>query len=180
MRLFLMSVCLVTFCAVLAPSTSHAIKIGVVDMATIYKNYSEVGKSQAYLKEKKDEYQGIIDKEKYSLKEEELALESLKEDLRTNRDKYSADEVQKKENEQRRLVTAWQKKFQTMKTKFEDYKVELEKIEEKEFKTIRDKIDNAISAVARRLKLDLVQEKQWIYYGNTSDVTAQVLQELAH
>ena len=160
------------------PATCKAIKIGVVDMGALYRRYKEVSKSQAYIKEKKDEYQGVIDKEKYSLKEEELALETLKEDLRANRAKYSADELKKKENEQRRLVTAWQKKFQSMKTKFEKYKTELEDIEKKEFDNIRTKINGAIAAVARRMGLDLVQEKQWIYYGNTTDVTDQVLRQL--
>jgi len=161
-----------------APSACLAIKIGVVEMGNVYRDFKEVGKSQAYIKEKKDEYQGVIDKEKYSLKEEELALESLKEDLRTNRDKYSTDELTKKENEQRQLVTAWQKKFQTMKSKFEKYKTELEDLEQKEFQAIRAKIDRAIDVVARRMGLDLVQEKQWIYYGNTTDITDQVLKQL--
>ena len=34
------------------PVNSFAIKIATVDMATIYKNYQEVRKSQAFLKEK--------------------------------------------------------------------------------------------------------------------------------
>ncbi len=160
------------------PSNCKAIKIGVVDMGVLYRQYKEVTKSQAYIKEKKDEYQGVIDKEKYSLKEEELALESLKEDLRANRANYSADELKRKENEQRRLVTAWQKKFQGMKGKFEKYKTELEDIERKEFENIRNKINGAINSVARRMGLDLVQEKQWIYYGNTTDITNQVLRQL--
>ena len=160
------------------PSSSRAMNIGVVDMGLIYRQYEEVSKSQAYIKEKKDEYQGIIDKEKYSLKEEELALESLKEDLRANRESYNDSELQRKENEQRRLVTAWQKKFQAMKSKFEKYKTELENIEKKEFESLRKDIDRAISSVARELSLGLVLEKQWVYYGKHRDITQRVLSKL--
>ena len=160
------------------PVNSFAIKIATVDMATIYKNYQEVRKSQAFLKEKKDEYQHLIDKQKYTLKEEELALQNLKEDLRQNKGKYTPDLVKKKENEQRRLVQSWQKKFQGMKGKFENYKVKLEDMEKKEFQNIRRKVDNAVNNVAGRLGIDLVIEKQWIYYGNTIDITQHVLKQL--
>lgn len=169
---------IVAIAALALPASSWAVKVAVVDMATVYKNFREVTKSQAFLKEKKDEYQNVIDKEKYSLKEEELALEQLKEDLRTNKDKYSATELQTKENEQRRLVASWQQKFQTMKTKFEEYKTQLEDLERKEFQNIRTKVDAAIASVAGRLKVDLVFEKQWVYFGNTVDVTEQIMKEL--
>ena len=160
------------------PLMAQGAKIGVIDMSIVYRDFKEVSKSQAYLKTKKDEYQGKIDKEKFSLKEEELALETLKEDFRKNRDNYSEEELSQKENEQRRLVTSWQKKFRTMKTKFEGFKEELEEIERKEFATIKTKIDNAVESVSKRNRLDLVMEKQWVYYGSTVDITAQVVKQL--
>ena len=158
--------------------TSIAAKTGVIDMSAIYRDFKEVNKSQAYLKDKKEEYQGKIDKNKFSLKEEELALESIKDDLRNNSDKYTEDEMRKKENEQRRLVTSWQKKFRTMKTKFEGFKDELEEIERKEFSAIKQKIDTAVTAISKRNRLDLVIEKQWVYYGQTIDITDQVIKQL--
>jgi Skp family chaperone for outer membrane proteins len=162
----------------LGNSVVRAGKIGVLDMSAVYRNYKEVSKSQAYLKEKKDEYQGKIDKDKYKLKEKELAIGSIKEEIRKNGDKYTAEEKKQKENEKRRLVTLWQKEYRTMKTRFEKYKQELEEIERNEFNTIRQKIDAAVQAVARRNRLDMVLEKQWVYYGNTVDVTQMVIDEL--
>lgn len=162
----------------IATGTSLAAKTGIIDMSAIYRDFKEVTKSQSYLKDKKDEYQGKIDKEKFSLKEEELALESLKDDLRNNSDKYTEEELKTKENEQRRLVTSWQKKFRTMKTKFEGFKDELEEVERKEFSAIKTKIDAAVNLVSKRNKLDLVIEKQWVYYGETFDITDQVIKQL--
>jgi outer membrane protein len=175
----LATLAVVVFASLAIPSSSQALKLAVIDMASVYKNFSEVSKSQAYLKEKKDEYQHLIDKEKYSLREEELQLESLKEDLRTNRDKYSEEEMKVKQADQRRLVQSWQKKFQTMKDKFEGYKTQLEEMERKEFATIKEKIDRCVSTVARRLGIDLVLERQWVYFAsNKVDITDHVLKEL--
>jgi len=159
-------------------NTSMAARIGIIDMSLVYRDFTEVSKSQAYLKEKKDEYQGKIDKDKFSLKEEELALESLKEDFRNNRDNFSEDELKQNENKKRRLINSWQKKFTTMKSKFEGYKSELEEIEKKEFVTIKTRIDKAVQTVSKRNKLSLVIEKQFVYFGSTMDITKLVVKEL--
>jgi Skp family chaperone for outer membrane proteins len=177
-RVFSVTLLAVVFSILAGPASAMAAKIGVIDMSIIYRDFKEVSKSQAYLKEKKDEYQGKIDKEKFSLKEEELALESLKEDLRKNRDTYSDSELSQKENEQRRLISSWQKKFQSMKGKFQGYKEDLEEIERKEFATIKSRIDKAVEMISKRNRLELVIEKQWVYYGSTIDITAQVVQQL--
>jgi len=179
-RTHILIIAIAFFAGLVVPATSQALKLAVIDMAGVYKNFKEVSKSQAYLKEKKDEYQHLIDKEKYSLREEELQLESLKEDLRKNRDKYSEEDLRSKQGDQRRLVQSWQKKFQTMKGKFEGYKGELEDLERKEFAAVKQRIDRAVKAVAKRLGVDLVLEKQWVYFASNSfDITDHVQKELS-
>jgi Skp family chaperone for outer membrane proteins len=66
-----------------------------------------------------------------------------------------------------------------MKTKFEEYRVQLETLERDEFQKVREKIDRAVASASTRLRIELVLEKQWVYYpANMYDMTGDVLKEL--
>ncbi len=154
----------------------NGLKVGVVDMGYVYQNYEEVTKAQMYLQKKKSEFQKEIDEEKYGLREEEMALQKLKERLKSKR--LGEQERKAAEREKRRLIQSWQTKFQRLKDKFETYKRKLAALEEKEFKAIRKKIRRAVGLAARRRGVALVLEKQWLYYGNSVDLTDDVLKYL--
>ncbi len=136
-------------------------RVAVVDMALVYKQYPEVTKTTFFLKTKKDEYQSQIDKERRKI--EELSQQS----------KGSASEAKLREleNQKRRMLFELQ-------TKFQGFKERLQELEKNEFEKIRDAVKSSLSRLAKRKGYDMVIEKQWMYYGETEDLTASLITSL--
>jgi outer membrane protein len=139
-------------------------RVAVVDMALVYKQYPEVTKTTFYLKQKKDEYQAQIDKERRKI--EELAAQT-----KDNRGKANEAKLREMENEKRRALFELQTKFQGFKEKLQD-------LEQEEFEKIRNAVKGSLAKIARRKRYDLVIEKQWLYFGEAEDLTAALITSL--
>jgi len=164
-RLFLL-LSLVTF-TIFVCGLSHAaprrnpLRIATMNMPKIYRKLPAVQKATLYLKSRKEDFQKDLDR---GTKD----LYAKMKDIKEARGKVPADELKKKEQEWRRLKFDLDLKFQKMKEK-------LQKLEKHEFEVLKRKIDDAIQRVVRTKRLDLVLEKQWLYYGDTIDITDDVL-----
>ncbi len=150
----------------LAPSASAQQRVGVVDMALVYRQYPEVIKTTYFLKQKKDEYQEEIDRDRRKIEE----LSEPGKDAPKPGAKDDA-QVKERENTKRRLLFELQTKFQRYKTKLQD-------LEQEEFEKIREAVKTALSKLARTRRIDLVIEKQWAYYGESEDLTEALITSL--
>jgi Skp family chaperone for outer membrane proteins len=147
-----------------AASTLAASRVAVVDMALVYKQYPEVVKTTFFLKQKKDEYQAMVDKERRK-------IEEISGDLKEKRSSMSETQLREKENEKRRLLFQLQEKFQGFKEKLQD-------LEKEEFEKIRNTVKSSLAKLVRRKGYELVIEKQWLYYGESEDLTAALITSL--
>jgi Skp family chaperone for outer membrane proteins len=147
-----------------AGAAAAAMKVATVDMALVYKNYPEVIKTTYYLKQKKDEFQAEVDKDRRK-------IEDLTEELKTNRAKLSETDVRNKENDKRRMLFDLQ-------TKFQKYKEKLQDLEQEEFERIRGAVKAALDKLAKSRRVELVVEKQWCYFGEAEDLTESLISSL--
>jgi len=148
--------------AIGASGAQAAGRVAVVDMALVYKSYPEVVKTTFYLKQKKDDYQAEVDKERRKIEELSTQIKD---------DKSNSTKVRELENEKRRMLFDLQ-------TKFQGYKEKLQDLEQEEFEKIRGAVKDSLAKLARRKNYDLVIEKQWLYYGETEDLTAALITSL--
>lgn len=145
-------------------ASAAAMKVATVDMALVYKNYPEVIKTTYYLKQKKDEFQADVDKDRRK-------IEDLTEELKTNRAKLTEADIRNKENDKRRMLFDLQTKFQKFKEKLQD-------LEQEEFERIRGAVKGALDKLAKARKVELVVEKQWCYFGEAEDLTEALISSL--
>lgn len=151
--------------ALLIPAAAQAaVRVATVDMALVYKQYPEVIKTTYFLKQKKDEFQAEIDRERRK-------IEEISDELKQNRAKYTDAQIRDQENKKRRQLFELQ-------TKFQRYKEKLQDTEQEEFEKIRDAVKNALARLARTRRIEMVIEKQWLYFGETEDLTAQLITAL--
>lgn len=149
---------------VLGAHTAQAARIAVVDMALVYRQYPEVSKTTFFLKQKKDEYQQQIDKERRK-------IEEIAETTRKDRASMPETKLRELENQKRRMLFELQSKFQGFKEKLQD-------LEQEEFEKIRGAVKSALSRIARRKGYEMVIEKQWLYHGESEDLTASLISSL--
>lgn len=147
-----------------AAGSQAASRVAVVDMAMVYKHYPEVVKTTFFLKQKKDEYQAQVDKERRK-------IEELSEQVKGNRGSAGEAKLRELENEKRRLLFQLQEKFQGFKEKLQD-------LEKEEFEKIRAAVKDSLAKLVRRKGYQLVIEKQWLYYGESEDLTAALITSL--
>lgn len=147
-----------------AVGAQAASRVAVVDMALVYKSYPEVTKTTFYLKQKKDEYQAEVDKERRK-------IEDLTNDLKEKRPGMDDARLREKENEKRRMLFDLQSRFQ-------GYKEKLQDLEQEEFEKIREAVKSQLSNLARKKGYELVIEKQWLYFGEAEDLTAALITAL--
>lgn len=153
-----------TFAILVGPATLLAQRVAVVDMALVYKSYPEVIKTTYYLKEKKDQYQQEVDKERRK-------IEDLVEEIKQKRGKVPDTQIREMENSRRRMLFDLQNRFQGFKEKLQD-------LEQEEFERIREAVKSALSRLARRKGHALVIEKQWVYHGESEDLTNPLITSL--
>lgn len=159
----ILALCAVLFVtSLLAAGAARAekLKIAVLNMPKIYKDLPEVQKVTLYLKKRKEDFQKELDegtKELYGLMKEIKEGTGLSDDERKQRE------------------AKWRRMKFDLDLKFQKYKDDLQKLEKREFDTLKEKIDAAIQRVVRAKRLDLVLEKQWLYFGDAIDITDEVL-----
>lgn len=147
-----------------AAGSLAASRVAVVDMALVYKQYPEVVKTTFFLKQKKDEYQAQVDKERRK-------IEEISDQLKEKRSAANEAKLRELENEKRRLLFQLQEKFQGFKEKLQD-------LEREEFEKIRDAVKDALAKLVKRKGYELVIEKQWLYFGEAEDLTAALITSL--
>ena len=116
------------------PAAILAQRVAIVDMAMVYKSYPEVIKTTYYLKQKKDQYQNEVDKERRK-------IEDIVDQIKKSRGKSSETKIRELENQKRRLLFDLQNRFQGFKEKLQD-------LEQEEFERIRQAVKNALSRLA--------------------------------
>jgi Skp family chaperone for outer membrane proteins len=137
------------------------LQIAVLNMPQIYREFPEVEKSTAFLRSQKDKLQKDLDD---GTKE----LMALMKEIQDDKGKTPEEELKKKQQQWRRMKFDLDLKFQQSRDK-------LQKAEKTEFDQIKTKIDAAVAQVVQARKFDLVFEKQWLYYGDATDITSEVL-----
>lgn len=140
-------------------------KVGTVDMPSVLRQYEEVKKAVSYIKGKKDEYQQVIDKLQSEVRQ-------INEDLQIHEEDWSADKKKSVEREKRKKIFELQNKYQSLRGK-------LDQIESEEFDIIKDRIRKELQTIAKKRGLDVVIEKQWVYYGATVDLTQDLIKALS-
>lgn len=155
-----------TLLFVLSASTAMAnnLRIATLSMPQIYKDFPDVQKATLYLKSRKESFQKDLDTGTKS-------LYGLMKEIKDQRGKLPAEEIKKREQQWRRQKFDLDLKFQKMKEK-------LQQLEEHEFEALKQRINAAIDQVVRAKRVDLVIEKQWLYFGSTIDLTDDVLKLL--
>ncbi len=146
----------------LLPAPSLAEKVATVDMAKVLRSYDEVKRAVGYIKEKKDEYQKVID----SLQDQ---IRKINTDIQNSKEK--GGDTKGQETEKRKMIFELQKRYQSLRGK-------LDRIEAEEFDQIKDRIKMEIGKLVKKKDIDLVIEKQWIYHGASLDLTDELLKIL--
>lgn len=152
-----------TLFAALCTSTAMAanMRIATLSMPKIYKEFPDVQKATLYLKSRKESFQKDLDTGTKS-------LYGMMKEIKDQRGKLPEEEIKKREQQWRRMKFDLDLKFQKMKE-------QLQKLEEHEFDSLKQRINAAITTVVRAKRVDLVIEKQWLYFGETTDLTDEVL-----
>lgn len=150
---------LITLGSLVCAANIFAAGVGYIDTNSVIQKYPETAKTQQYLEIKKSEMQKILDeaRKKIEAKAEEV---DKKGDKAT--DKEKADLEAEKTN---------------FKVKYEEMQQSLDQVQYTMFEKLKSDINLAIKEVAKEKKLDIVLDKQVVYYGGTdiSDDVAKFL-----
>ncbi|MBI4871058.1 MAG: OmpH family outer membrane protein [Candidatus Riflebacteria bacterium] len=136
--------------------------VATIDMAKVLRNFEAVKKAVAYIKDKKDEYQKVIDADQDKIRELNNQIQQDKEKGRDTKDKESG---------KRKMIFDLQQKYQGLRDK-------LDRLEGEEFDQIKDRIRAQVEKMAQAKGVDLVIEKQWLYHGAAMDLTEDLLASL--
>lgn len=136
--------------------------VATVDMAKVLRNFEAVKKAVGYIKEKKDEYQKVID----GLQEEIRAINT---DIQQEKEK--GKDIKDREGSKRKKIFELQQKYQQLRDK-------LDKMEAEEFDQIKDRIKIELDKLVQKKGIGLVIEKQWLYSGASMDLTEDLLASL--
>ena len=140
-----------------------ASRFATVDMARVLRDWVEVKKVAAWLQKQKEEYQEVIDEKQTRVKR---INEELQDPQIPNAKKEQLD------RQKRQLLGELQDKFQEL-------RVKLAEMEKREFDRLKDRIYEEIDRLVARRSLEMVFEKQWIYFPrNAVDITDELLQTL--
>ncbi|MBI2945944.1 MAG: OmpH family outer membrane protein [Candidatus Wallbacteria bacterium] len=139
-----------------------ASNVATIDMARVLRSYGEVRKAVGVIKEKKDEYQKVID----GLQDE---IKTINNEIQ--QDKEKGKDTKEKEAAKRKKIYDLQQKYQGLRDK-------LDKLEAEEFDQIKDRIRVTVDKLAASKGVELVIEKQWLYYGAATDLTDELLSAL--
>lgn len=148
-----------------APSQAAGNKFATVDMARVLREYDEVKRAAAFLQSKKDEFQEQIDKKQQEIRQVNDEIDGAK----TGKGKAEVDKLEKKK----------QTKIRALQNDFQRLKEKLGEIEKEEFDRVKDKIYAEIDRLVQARGIEMVFEKQWLYYPRQSmDITDDLLKTL--
>lgn len=138
-------------------------RFATVDMARVLREWVEVKKVAAWLQQKKEEYQQTID-------QKQMQIKKINDDMQDpNVPQPKKDSLDK---QKRDLLRDLQGEFQNLKVKLAD-------LEKEEFDRIKQRIYYEIDAVVQARGLEMVFEKQWLYFPRDgADITEELLRTL--
>ncbi len=157
----LAAICLFSF----APARGEAPSVGVVDMLKVSEGYERYATARQYLEQKKAELQTVVD-------EEERAVLALIEELEAVRATASQEDVARRRREIEGRDRELREFVGTTNMQFRD---ELDTLQIR----TKDEVETVVIAIARRLGLNLVLEKNMtLYAAPPLDITGQIIAEL--
>ena len=146
---------LMTVSSFIFAANMFAAGIGYIDTQIVIQKYPETAKTQAYLETKKADMQKILDEAKKKIEDKEAELDKKG---------AAATEKEKQEVEEEKA---------TFKSKYEEMQQSLDQVQYTMFEKLKSDINVAIKEVAKEKKMDIVLDKQVVYYGGT-DITDDV------
>lgn len=138
-------------------------RFATVDMARVLREWVEVKKVAAWLQQKKEEYQQTIDQKQMQIKKinDEMQDPNVPQPKKDSLDKQKRDLLRELQNE------------------FQNLKVKLADLEKEEFDRIKQRIYYEIDALVQARGLEMVFEKQWLYFPRDgADITEELLRSL--
>lgn len=146
---------LITLGSLVFAANIFAAGIGYIDTQIVIQKYPETAKTQAYLETKKVDMQKILDEAKKQIESKEAEIE-----------KKGANATDKEKQELEEDKAAF-------KDKYEEMQQSLDQVQYAMFEKLKSDINMAIKEVAKEKKMDIVLDKQVVYYGGT-DITDDV------
>lgn len=146
---------LVAIGSLVVAANIFAAGIGYIDTQIVIQKYPETAKTQTYLENKKIELQRTLDEAKKRIEEKDAEIEK-------KGDKATEKEKKDLENEK-----------ENFKAKYEDMQQVLDQAQYTMYEKLKSDINLAIKEVAKEKKMDIVLDKQVVYYGGV-DITDDV------
>lgn len=146
---------LVTIGSLICAANIFAAGVGYIDTQIVIQKYPETAKTQVYLETKKSELQKLLDDAKNKIEAKDAEIEKKG---------ANATDKEKKDLETEK---------ETFKAKYEEMQQNLDQVQYTMYEKLKSDINLAIKEIAKEKKLDLVLDKQVVYYGGT-DITDDV------